>query len=87
MLNRFEAFNLSMMSKMQNRRPQPLPPPPVSGSLASSSSPGTVAPQAKPGSPDVIMADSTASQGAGVGTSSGVNPASAAKKKKPKKRK
>ncbi|KIM29065.1 hypothetical protein M408DRAFT_31935, partial [Serendipita vermifera MAFF 305830] len=27
MLNRFEAFNLSMMSKMQNRRPVVSPPP------------------------------------------------------------
>jgi signal recognition particle subunit SRP9 len=81
MLNRFEAFNLSMMSKMQNRRPQP---PPVSS--ASFSTPGTAL-QTKIGSLDAVMADATASQGAGVGTSSGVIPASAAKKKKPKKRK
>jgi hypothetical protein len=83
MLNRFEAFNLSMMSKMQNRRPQQSP---QAGASAPSGARGA-ATQAIPGSQDVIMADATASQGTGGGTSSGVNLAGAAKKKKPKKKK
>jgi len=83
MLNRFEAFNLSMMSKMQNRRPQP-PQPAIAATLR----PGTGA-QLAPVTADVIMADatSTASQGAGGGGPSGASPAGAAKKKKPKKKK
>jgi len=84
MFNRFEAFNLSMMSKMQNRRPQDVQPS-AQGPSKSSGAPGTAV-QASSGTQDV-MADATASQGAGGGTSSSVNPTGAAKKKKQKKKK
>jgi hypothetical protein len=75
MLNRFEAFNLAIMSKMQNRRPQPLP------------TAVTGAPQAQSSTPnkDVVMTEAAAVQPGpgGSGTAGGA----AAKKKKPKKKK
>lgn len=77
MLNRFEAFNLTMMSKMQNRRPQPSV---VMGSNLAAAGSG------RSGTPDVTMTDASSAQGAGGGAS-GTGAAGQAKKKKPKKKK
>ncbi|PVG02776.1 signal recognition particle, SRP9/SRP14 subunit [Serendipita vermifera] len=75
MLNRFEAFNLSIMSKMQNRRPQPLP---TAVTAVAQAPPST-------SNKDVVMADASAVQAASGG--SGTAGGAAAKKKKAKKKK
>ncbi|CAG7846022.1 SubName: Full=Related to signal recognition particle 9 protein (SRP9) {ECO:0000313/EMBL:CCA69248.1} [Serendipita indica DSM 11827] len=75
MLNRFEAFNLSIMSKMQNRQAQTAPS--ASGGAAGTSS-----------GQDVPMSDATAqATGGGVAAQGGAQGAGGNKKKKPKKKK
>jgi hypothetical protein len=86
MLNRFEAFNLSMMSKMQNRRAQAAVP--MISSVSAKAVPGPS--QSHSGGQDVAMADvsvSTSNVQQGAGGTSGTGGPAAAKKKKPKKKK
>ncbi|KAG8835297.1 hypothetical protein FRC17_004341 [Serendipita sp. 399] len=82
MLNRFEAFNLSIMSKMQNRRPSQAvtSSPSLAGAVAASGTSKDVpmAETSVPATSDTVQAGST--PGAGPGSA-------AAKKKKPKKKK
>ncbi|KAG8759973.1 hypothetical protein FRC14_004415 [Serendipita sp. 396] len=82
MLNRFEAFNLSMMTKMQNR--QPSQPPTYSATSAAAPSSATIK--------DVPMAEATPAQGTSGNAPAtpapgGASSNAAAKKKKPKKKK
>lgn len=81
MLNRFEAFNLSIISKMQNARPAP--------ATVASTSTGTPAVPLPSGVPqDVVMGDATGGSTPGVGgIAGGQAGGGAAKKKKPKKKK
>jgi len=84
MLNRFEAFNLSMMSKMQNRRSQAqaqAATPMISVAVSAKAVP------AHSGGQEVVMADASPSTVQGAGGASGTGAPAAAKKKKPKKKK
>lgn len=83
MLNRFEAFNLSIMSKMQNRRPQA--PVLMSATPARSGVPAAAESHAQGAgtTSGAVMGDATGTAGQTAASAGGAS----AKKKKPKKKK